>query len=220
MSNASKVQLLNAATHLFANQGYAGTSVQEIAKRAGVNISLVSYHFGGKLGLYRACLEQLGDSTLASTESCLSSCKNEAEFRVRLEIFVEDFLQVHMNNREIVKMIFRAENTETAEIEGVFRQTFIKNANLIIDFLSHAKKRGWLAPDVDPQAVAATLLGTMAHLVQIDHLSERYFGKTLQDPKERRNFRDKVLRIVLDGAANTPQKKSRKTPPNRKESKT
>jgi AcrR family transcriptional regulator len=218
MSKTSKSQLIHSATHLFAEQGYAGTSVQEIATLAGVNISLVSYHFGGKLGLYRACLERLGFSTLESTESCLQTCASAAEFRVRLEIFVDNFLKVHIENREIVKIIFRAENTETAEIEGVFRKTFIKNGNLIIEFLSHAKKHGWLASDIDAQAVAATLLGSMSHLVQIDHLSERYFGKTLRDARERRRFRDNLLRIVLDGASNSLQSKKKKIP-NRKESK-
>ncbi len=45
--------LLEAALDEFAAKGYAGARVQDIADRAGVNKQLISYHFGGKAGLYR-----------------------------------------------------------------------------------------------------------------------------------------------------------------------
>ena len=40
--------LIKAARSLFALQGYKATTVKEIADKAGVNISLISYHFDGK----------------------------------------------------------------------------------------------------------------------------------------------------------------------------
>jgi AcrR family transcriptional regulator len=46
--------LLRAAADRFAHQGYHGTSVETIARQAGVNKALVSYHFGGKEQLYLA----------------------------------------------------------------------------------------------------------------------------------------------------------------------
>jgi TetR/AcrR family transcriptional regulator len=46
--------LLNAALDEFSEKGYAGARVQDIADRAGVNKQLISYHFGGKEGLYCA----------------------------------------------------------------------------------------------------------------------------------------------------------------------
>ena len=49
----SRRALLDAALEEFAAKGYAGARVQDIADRAGVNKQLISYHFGGKQGLYR-----------------------------------------------------------------------------------------------------------------------------------------------------------------------
>lgn len=43
-----KNRILQAAKTLFAKQGYEGTTVRQICEAAGVNIALVSYHFGGK----------------------------------------------------------------------------------------------------------------------------------------------------------------------------
>jgi TetR/AcrR family transcriptional regulator len=53
----SRRLLLDAALEEFAAKGFAGARVQHIADRAGVNKQLITYHFGGKEGLYRA-LEQ------------------------------------------------------------------------------------------------------------------------------------------------------------------
>lgn len=46
--------LLRAAADRFARRGYHGTTVEVIARQAGVNKALVSYHFGGKEQLYLA----------------------------------------------------------------------------------------------------------------------------------------------------------------------
>ena len=50
----SRRQLLDAALDEFATHGYASARVRDIAARAGLSKDLVTYHFGGKEGLYRA----------------------------------------------------------------------------------------------------------------------------------------------------------------------
>src|SRR5689334_16815459 len=50
--------LLDAALTEFAEKGLAGARVSEIARRAGVNKQLISYHFDGKQGLYDALAER------------------------------------------------------------------------------------------------------------------------------------------------------------------
>jgi TetR/AcrR family transcriptional regulator len=55
--DATRRALLEAGARLFPEKGYDGVSVEEIATRARVNKALISYHFGGKRGLYVAALE-------------------------------------------------------------------------------------------------------------------------------------------------------------------
>ena len=51
-------QLLDVGRTLFAERGYDGTSVEEIASRAGVSKPVVYEHFGGKEGLYAVVVDR------------------------------------------------------------------------------------------------------------------------------------------------------------------
>jgi len=52
-----KMRILLAAKALFARQGYDATTVRQICDSAGVNVALVSYHFGGKENVFNALFE-------------------------------------------------------------------------------------------------------------------------------------------------------------------
>jgi AcrR family transcriptional regulator len=51
-------RILNAAEELFAEQGYAGTSLREVADRVGLRIPSLYNHFPSKDALYTAVLER------------------------------------------------------------------------------------------------------------------------------------------------------------------
>src|SRR5690348_5267904 len=53
--------LLEAARHRFAGDGYAATTVRDIADDAGVNVALISRYFQSKEGLFEACLTSAVD---------------------------------------------------------------------------------------------------------------------------------------------------------------
>jgi AcrR family transcriptional regulator len=57
-SHVSRERILEAATELFAQQGYAGTGVDQLAARSGIAKTAIYYHFGNKAGLLAAALER------------------------------------------------------------------------------------------------------------------------------------------------------------------
>src|SRR4029077_1876263 len=89
LAGSTTTALIDAAKRLFASKGFDGTSVKELSDAAGTNISLVSYHFGGKEGLYRTCLQQFGESTRSHVERILQPPKTAEEFEIRLGLFID-----------------------------------------------------------------------------------------------------------------------------------
>lgn len=66
-------QLLSVGRSLFAEKGFDGTSVEEIAARAEVSKPVVYEHFGGKEGMYAVIVDREVDALLAALTDALSS---------------------------------------------------------------------------------------------------------------------------------------------------
>lgn len=58
MASDTKTMILNSAETLFAEQGFAATSLRNITTKAGVNLASVNYHFGSKDALIEAIFER------------------------------------------------------------------------------------------------------------------------------------------------------------------
>lgn len=66
-------QLIVIARRLFAEKGYEGTSVEEIASRADVSKPVVYEHFGGKEGLYAVVVDREVRSLLDTVTASLTA---------------------------------------------------------------------------------------------------------------------------------------------------
>lgn len=67
--NSSRLRLIEAAIVCFAEKGFDGTGIREIAQIAKANSALVQYHFGGKTGLYAAALKHIFECRPAQVPS-------------------------------------------------------------------------------------------------------------------------------------------------------
>jgi len=66
-------QLLLVARSLFAEKGFEGTAVEEIAARASVSKPVVYEHFGGKEGIYAVVVDREVETLLGSLTSAIHS---------------------------------------------------------------------------------------------------------------------------------------------------
>ena len=60
------LRLVEAAVDRFARAGFEGASTRDIASACGTAMSSITYHFGGKQGLYLACADHIADQIQAS----------------------------------------------------------------------------------------------------------------------------------------------------------
>ena len=71
--DATKELILEAARESLREQGYSGTSIRAVAERAGVQLSLVHYHFGSKQAVLVAVLERENEKLLERQQALFSS---------------------------------------------------------------------------------------------------------------------------------------------------
>jgi TetR/AcrR family transcriptional regulator, regulator of cefoperazone and chloramphenicol sensitivity len=68
-----KARLIEASIDLFGQNGLSGVGTRAIADAAGVQMSTITYYFGGKDGLYLACADHIAATMRARTAPILDS---------------------------------------------------------------------------------------------------------------------------------------------------
>jgi AcrR family transcriptional regulator len=86
-------QLLDIGRRLFAERGFEGTSIEEIAARAGVSKPVVYEHFGGKEGLYAVVVDREVERLLTTATAILGGAQTREKFEAAAVVllrYIED----------------------------------------------------------------------------------------------------------------------------------
>ncbi len=193
-SGKAREALIQAAKTLFARKGLASTTIRDIAKSAKLNSSLISYYFGGKEELYKACILAIGDSQYTAARDLLRDPKSPEEFRLRLGLFIENMFNLFIQDRDAGLIIVRELDRSHSPAETEFRMGFLRVFDLIIQYFKSAQKQKMLAKDKDPFILASLLFGALSHVMRLDHLKEDAFQRSIKNKSER----DKVQKHLLD----------------------
>ncbi|MER7015991.1 TetR/AcrR family transcriptional regulator [Saccharopolyspora sp. NPDC000359] len=93
-SETTRQALVDSAVELFTEHGYAGTSLEEIARRARVTKGALYHHFGGKQALFEAAFDAVEASVVARLAGVLSGAGDPwAATRSGLSAFLEVCLE-------------------------------------------------------------------------------------------------------------------------------
>jgi AcrR family transcriptional regulator len=69
---ATRTQLIEVATGLFATRGYEGTSIEAVLAESGASRGSLYHHFGGKDALFLAVLEEVGTTVTAQVTAAMA----------------------------------------------------------------------------------------------------------------------------------------------------
>ena len=110
---STKDRILGAAEELFAQHGFAGTSLRQVTSRADVNIAAVNYHFGSKENLVNEVFRRRMDEMSALRLSRLKTAMQQhpGELEPVLAAFVEPALAMAQDRHgggAFIRVIARA----------------------------------------------------------------------------------------------------------------
>ena len=119
----AKTRILKAAISLFAQKGYSGVGVREIAKVAEVNISMISYYYNGKVGILKEIINQFHDEYFNMIKSIIDK-KMPPEEKVR--IFVRKIVEYLRTNLDITMIVFNSLPLDIPEIAEIKAERVLK----------------------------------------------------------------------------------------------
>jgi len=133
LKTGSSKRIINSAAYLFSRKGYSGVGVREIAAKARINISMVSYYYGGKAGLLKAIVTEyfsyVDDIALRVAEMKLPP-------RESLKEFICEMVNLIKDKEDLCKVAIIEMPIELPEITAVKVELLKNNMRLMSQSLS------------------------------------------------------------------------------------
>ncbi|MFI6288454.1 TetR family transcriptional regulator [Streptomyces sp. NPDC051018] len=148
-------QLLDIGRALFADKGFEGTSVEEIASKAGVSKPVVYEHFGGKEGLYAVVVDREMRQLLDMVTGALTA-GHPRELLEQAAFALLDYIETYTDGFRIL-----VRDSPVAQSTGTFASLISDIATQVEDILGMEFKNRGFDPKLAP-LYAQALVGMVA----------------------------------------------------------
>ncbi|PZR54241.1 TetR/AcrR family transcriptional regulator [Xylanimonas oleitrophica] len=149
-------QLLTVSRGLFAERGFEGTSVEEIAARAAVSKPVVYEHFGGKEGVYAVVVDREVQGLTGALTGALAEGGHPKVMVERTALALLDYIEAHEDGFRIL-----VRDSPVAQATGTFSSLIGDVATQVEHILVAQFKENGLEPRVAP-LYAQMLVGMIA----------------------------------------------------------
>jgi AcrR family transcriptional regulator len=148
-AEARREVIEQAALAVFAERGYHGASIDEIAKRSGVTPPVVYDHFASKLHLHKRLLERTRDELLAMWSEQLAG-DDPAEERIPRAL---DAWARYVEKHPYAPRMFFSETTGDPEVEAIHREVKAQGVAALGAILSREPGAEKIADSADREAL-------------------------------------------------------------------
>ena len=159
-SDHTREALLSKCLHLFAQRGFSSTSVDEIARAAGVTKGAIYWHFASKDEIFHAILDRIRAQWQEVVHVPVSTRRDpQAQLARLFDAYAELFRESPDICLFLQQVVLDRQNKPfAAEVAKVFAAT----ARFIARIVDEGKARGVMNTDVDSLTAAHLILGMLA----------------------------------------------------------
>jgi len=193
-------RILDAAAEVFADVGFAGARVDEIARRAGVNKAMLYYHVGDKAALYSAVIVENQQRALSALRRAVDK-ETTAEGRLRAMIATASRVMTDLPT--LPRIILREIATRRSEVPTPVLQGIGQIAHAVGDIVRDGQERGEFRA-VDPLLMHFLIVGGIIFLTGSEPIRKRLVEMGRMGPEEARpstELVDSIYDLVLHGLA-------------------
>ncbi len=156
----TRAQLLEAAQHCFQAKGYVGTTLDDIAQRAGTTRGAIHWHFGNKAQLFNTLVrERYAQAATIFQETFTSELSPLQLFRQFLIRWMS-YAQEDSDFRIVLELVQLKTELVPELAEGMQEkiQGMRSSREMIASLIQSCIAAGEMRPDIDPQAAALAAL--------------------------------------------------------------
>jgi AcrR family transcriptional regulator len=163
--------ILQASLHLFAEKGFHGTSMRDIARSADITEGLIYHYFASKRDLFRAIIEEHSFLSLLRT---LSDLAEQLDLRGLLIVLARGFFDVLRQNKELTRVLLQEVQVFPEEKEAFFADAVNESINELGRILND-RMSDKTRSQVDPQVSARIFFNSLlAFFVEQEILGGRH----------------------------------------------
>ena len=163
-------RIIEAATKVFAKNGFYQSKIAQIAKEAGVADGTIYIYFENKDDILISLFEEQMKAVLDNMTLQLTKIDDPAE---KLEIFASthlDLIENHKDMAEIIQVELRQSGKFMKEYKN---ERFLEYLDIIGDIISEGQKRGLFRKDVIPGVAKRAFFGALDEVSRFWVLSSR-----------------------------------------------
>jgi TetR/AcrR family transcriptional regulator len=150
-------RIFDAATKTFADKGFAGARMDEIARLAQVNKATIYYHVGDKHTLYERILSDIFSGIaehLTQSDNATSSAEE------RLKVFVRTWANLVDHNADLAAIMLREQAAGAKDFPEIVARDFSRIIGLLTEILGKGVNTGIFKP-ATPVVVHLMIIGTI-----------------------------------------------------------
>ena len=200
-TSRARQKILDAASRAFAEEGFAGARVDEIARRAGVNKAMLYYHIGDKRALYGEVLKR----NFGRIEKALDeNLPDEGSAADRLRAVITIVERAIAANPDHPRIVLREFASGAANLPEEILRRMLGLLTVVGDILTEGTGSGEFRR-TEPVMTHLTLVGALLMLNVVSPLRERFtdLGSTIDVPGADTDIAKFLGDLLLQGIAAT-----------------
>ena len=169
--------IITTATRLFAERGLNGVSIRELSTAAGVSISMISYYFEGKEGLYSSVLRE----QFACFEYIQTIKERDAEPLEKVEEYIRWSIQRNREYPHLLRYYTSELTNPTRHFSEIVQPALTKALYILVEIIKEGIVKKQFRKDLNPEDTALAMAGmvnyyflsTLASQGFVNHSPER-----------------------------------------------
>lgn len=191
----SESVIRQAALAAFAEKGFDGTVLRDIAARAQVDVSLIAYVFGSKLGLWKAVVVELRQSLLAELSDALGGAP-ETDAAARLRSVLMAFVDFTLGRPQVAGFLLR-EFSHDPKMSAWSRDQLTKPyLDFVVPVMAQAAEAGALRSTSHELAALTFGIGVVTAVARRELLSAMQ-PRLGDDATFRASLRETLVETIL-----------------------